>query len=180
MRSGIGVRRIVAVAAMAAIIECAKLALAALPNIELVTLLCALFGYCFGALGVLAAIIFVCIEPLIWGVGWWIVTYFLYWPFVALVFMLLGRARVKNRFSLTAAALILTVWFGVLSSLVDVGLFLGYFDRFFYRFGIYYTSGLSFYIAQLATNAVVFPTLFPLLSRRLFGASGAIYFGGER
>lgn len=157
---------------MAATIECGKLALAALPNVEVVTLLCALYGYCFGFLGVLSSLVFVAIEPMIWGFNTWVLTYVLYWPFVSLVFWFLHRTRVKNRWALTGVALLLVVWFGVLSSLVDVGLFSGFFDRFFYRFAIYYWRGIVFYIVELVTNAVLFPLLFPLLSEKLLRFSG--------
>ncbi len=152
---------------MAATVECAKLALAALPNIEIVTLLCALYGYSFGGMGVLAAFVFVCIEPLIWGFGTWLPLYFIYWPLVAFIFMLFGKKRVENRLILTLTALILTVFFGLLSSFIDLGLFSGYFDNFFHRFSIYYMRGLPFYIAQILTNAVLFPALFIPLAKRL-------------
>lgn len=144
----------------AAILECTKLALAALPNVEVTTLLCALFGYSFGVWGILSAVVFVVIEPLIWGFGTWLVSYAIYWPLVALIFMLLGRKGVRSRILLTVTALMLTFFFGILTALVDVGLFSGYFDKFFYRFGIYYARGIVFYAIQLATNAIVFPTLF--------------------
>ena len=161
MRGGLSAARSVAlIGVMAATLECAKLALAALPNIEVVTILLALYGYVFGLHGVAAAYVFVMIEPVIWGVGSWVISYLLYWPTVAFVFMLLGRARVRKRTTLTGAALLLTLIFSILTSLVDVGLFMGYFDRFFYRFGIYYLRGIPFYLAQLITNAVLFPILF--------------------
>lgn len=153
-------KKVATVGICAATIECAKLALAALPNVEVVTLLCALYGYTFGWWGVLSTVVFVCIEPIIWGFGSWVITYFIYWPLLALAFMLLRKARIRSRIVLTAAALVFTFFFGILSSLVDVGLFSGYFDRFFYRFGIYYARGFTFYLIQLATNAVVFPTMF--------------------
>ena len=94
--------RIVAlVGIMAATIECGKLALSFLPNIEIVTLLHALYGYVFGVWGVVASVVFVCIEPLIYGFGTWVPSYFLYWPFVSLLFWLLSRLRVKNRWLMT-------------------------------------------------------------------------------
>ena len=164
--------RVALVGICAASLECGKLALAALPNVEVVTLLTALYGYAFGVWGIVSAVVFVCIEPLIYGFGTWIIGYFIYWPLVALVFMLLSRAKVKSRWILTGVALILTVFFGVLSSLVDTGLFMGYYDRFFYRFSIIYMRGISFYVTMLITNAVVIPTLFPPLYRAIsrFGA----------
>ena len=160
-------RKIALVAIMAATLECGKLALSFLPNVEVVTLLTALYGYSFGYLGILASVVFVCIEPLIYGFGTWTVTYFLYWPLVAAVFMVLGLVRVRSRWVSTGAAVMLTVWFGVLSSLVDIGLLSGNFDRFFYRFSIYYSGGFLFYTIQIATNAVLFPLLFNFLRDRL-------------
>ncbi len=152
---------------MAASLECGKLALTALPNIEVVTVLLALYGYVFGLYGVASAFVFVSIEPLIYGFGSWVVSYYLYWPAVSFVFMGLARMRVKNRFVLAAVAVLLTAWFGVLSSLVDVGLFSGAFDNFWYRFSIYYARGAVFYITQTVCNAVLFVFLFKFLANKL-------------
>lgn len=152
---------------MAATLECGKLALAVIPNVEIVTVLTALYGYCFGAAGVVAAFVFVTIEPWIWGFGSWLISYYIYWPLVSAVFLVLGKIRMKNRFVITGAAILLTLFFGVLTSLVDVGLFTGSFDNFWYRFGIYYMRGIGFYAIQLAFNAAVFVALFPMLSEKL-------------
>lgn len=159
----------------AATVECAKLALSFLPNIEVVTLLVALFSYTFGIYGVMSAVIFVCIEPLIYGFGTWVVLYFIYWPTLALVFMILGKKRVKNRVILTLIAVVMTFLFGVLSALVDVGLLSGFFDKFFYRFAVYYARGIVFYAVQIACNAVIFPLLFKPLSEKLFVVKKRIF-----
>ena len=151
----------------AATLECGKLALAAIPNFEVVTLLCALYAYSFGWLGVLATVVFVCIEPIIYGFGSWIITYFIYWPLVAIIFMLLRRARIKNRWILTAVAVGMTFLFGVISALVDVGLFSGSYDNFLYRFAIYYARGIIFYAVEIGCNALLFPLLFNFLSDKL-------------
>ena len=132
------IRYIALVGVLAATLECAKLALSFLPNIEAVTLLTALFGYVFGIWGIAAAFVFVTIEPIIYGFGPWVISYYIYWPLVALIFMLLGRVKLRNRVIVTAVAVLLTVFFGVLTSLVDVGLFSANFDGFFYRFSILY------------------------------------------
>ena len=161
------IRRLVLIGLMAATLEVGKFVLSFLPNVEVVTLFCALFGYVFGGAGVIATFVFIAIEPLIYGFGTWIISYCLYWPMVAIIFMLLGRANVRNRVILTGIAVLLTAWFGILTSLVDVGLFSGYFDRFFYRFGIYYIRGISFYVTQIICNAVLFPLLFRPLSTLL-------------
>ena len=155
------------VGVMAATVECAKLALAALPNIEVVTLLIAVFSYTFGSLGFAATLVFVMIEPLIWGFGGWFITYLIYWPALSLCFILLGRAKIKNIFILTLTALIMTAIFGVLSSAVDVGLFSGTYEKFGQRFLIYYARGIGFYLSQLLSNLVAFPLLFKTLSSLL-------------
>ena len=154
---------------MAATLECGKLALSFLPNIEVVTFLLALYGYVFGIYGVVAAFVFVCIEPLIYGFGTWVVSYFLYWPAVALVFMIFAKIKLKNRFVITFTAVALTAWFGVLSSFVDIGLFSGFFENFWYRFGVYYLRGIPFYAAQISCNAVLFLALFKFFSAKLNG-----------
>ena len=59
-----GVRGIATVGVMAATLECGKLVLSFLPNIEVVSILTALFGYVFGWAGVISTFIFVLIEPL--------------------------------------------------------------------------------------------------------------------
>ncbi len=162
-RSVNAVRYAALVGMMAAILECGKLTLAALPNIEVVSLFIALFSYSFGWAGVLSAFVFVCIEPLIWGFGAWFVSYLIYWPALALVFLFLGKGRVRNRFVITAVIALTTFLFGILTSLVDIGLFSGSFDRFFYRFGIYYARGVAFYIVHIVSNSLVFIFLFPTL-----------------
>ena len=154
---------------MAATVECVKLALASIPNVEGVSLLIALYSFVFGWHGVVASFIFVCIEPLVWGFGSWVITYFIYWPALATVFMLLGRRGIKNRYILSGISILMTFIFGVLSSLVDIGLFSGSFDRFFYRFGIYYARGVFFYITQIICNAVLFLFVFGYFERLLSG-----------
>lgn len=162
-----GARQVALIGVMAATLECGKLVLSALPNIEVVTILCALYGYVFGIYGVIAAAVFVCIEPLIWGFGSWIITYFIYWPTVALVFMLLARRETKNRFALTGIALGLTLIFGILSSAIDSAFYLGINGYYFTNLIIYYLRGIPFYAAQLITNAALFPTIFLFLASRL-------------
>lgn len=160
-------RKVALVGLAAASITCGKIALSFLPNVEVVTLLTALYGYTFGVYGILASVIFVTVEPLMWGINTWVISYYLYWPFVAFCFMLLGKSKVRNRVLLTGVAVLLTVWFGVLTSLVDTGLFTGVYHDFFRRFAILYVRGIVFYCVQIASNLVVFPTLFIFLQEKL-------------
>ncbi len=159
--------RVALVGMLAATLSCAKLVLSALPNIEVVTLLTALYGYVFGVWGILAAMVFVAVEPLFYSVGPWVITYALYWPLVAFVFWKVGKHGIKNRWILAGIAGILTVWFGVLSTLVDVGLFMGYRNDFFARFGIMYVRGIGFYITQTVCNLILFPLLFIKTAKKL-------------
>ena len=149
---------------MAATLEAVKLALSALPNIELVSLLLALYGYVFGLSGVLAAFVFVAAEILIWGLSTWVISYLIYWPILALLFWLIGK-RISNRFALAGIAAVMTFLFGVLTSLVDVGLLTGYWDNFWKRFSIYYLRGAWFYVTHIACNIVTFLTLFKPLEK---------------
>ena len=149
---------------MAATLEAVKLALSALPNIELVSLLLALYGYVFGLSGVLAAVIFVAAEILVWGLNTWVISYLIYWPLLAFIFWMIHK-RISNRFILTGIAVVMTFFFGILTSLVDIGLFSGYWDNFLERFTIYYLRGTWFYVAHIACNAVVFPILFKPLEK---------------
>lgn len=151
----------IAITAMAAAtIEAVKFALNAIPNVEGVTLLCAVYGYCLGVGGVIASLVFCCIEMAIFGAGPWLISYFIHWPFIAIVFAILSKCRIKSIIATTATAVILTGLFGVQTSLVDTGLFTGFFDRFWYRFGIIYTRGIAFYVTQVVCNLIVFPLLF--------------------
>lgn len=153
------VANIALVGVMAATLEAVKLALSALPNVELVSLLLALYGYVFGFVGMLAAVVFVAAEILVWGLGPWVLSYLIYWPLLALVFWLVGK-KISNRFILAGIAVVMTFFFGILTSLVDIGLFSGYWSRFWDRFVIYYLRGTWFYVTHIVCNAVTFLILF--------------------
>ena len=160
-------KQIALVGIAAATVECGKLALAFLPNIEVVSILLAVFGYVFGYSGVLAAAVFVCIEPLIWGFGSWVVTYFIYWPALALVFCLLGKSKLGSRWISTGVAVAMTLFFGILSSVIDVLLLMGVTPHFFSNLLLYYARGIVFYAVQITCNTVLFFTLFEFLTKKL-------------
>ena len=155
------------VGVMAASVSCGKLALSFIPNVEVVTLLLALYSYVFGIAGVMAAFVFVCIEPLIYGFGPWFVTYLIYWPLLAFCFYLLGKANKGTRWIATGVAVLSTVLFGVISSIVDVLFLTGITQYFFRNFALFYVRGFVFYAVQISCNAVLFSTLFEFASRKL-------------
>ncbi|MCR5608475.1 MAG: hypothetical protein K6G26_05370 [Lachnospiraceae bacterium] len=160
-------KKVAFVGVMAAIIEAGKLILASIPNVEVVTLLCALYGYCFGLLGLEAVYIFIIIETFVWGISTWVISYLIYWPLVCIVFMLLRKTKMDNRLLYALIACALTFFFGILTSLVDIGLFSGHFDNFFKRFMIYYLRGIWFYVVHIICNAVLFVTVFKNIKNRI-------------
>ena len=159
-----GARFVAYTALAAASLTAGKFVLSAIPNVEIVTLLCAVYGFVLGAQGVLATCIFVACETLIYGLGPWVISYAIHWPAVALVFWLLSRFIKPSRVIPTIVAVIMTTSFGVLTALVDVGLFSGFWDDFGQRFAIYYVRGAVFYVTQIVCNAIVFPLLFKPLT----------------
>ena len=159
---------------MAATLECGKLVLSFLPNIEVVSILTALYGFVFGWSGVLASFIFVMIEPLIWGFGPWFITYLIYWPTLAFLFMYLGRRKIENRWVILAIILGLTVGFGILSSIIDVALYIGINKHYFSNLILYYIRGIGFYLTQICCNAVLFLLVFKPLKDRLCQIKGRL------
>lgn len=160
-------KKIAIIAMMSATLEGAKLALSFIPNVEIVTLLCALYGFVFGWSGIIASYLFVAIESLIWGFNTWVITYLIYWPLVTFCFMLLGKYNIKSRIVTTATATVLTLFFGVLSSLIDTGLLSGFYENFFKRFSIIYVRGIVFYLIQTICNFAIFLGMFQPLEKKI-------------
>ncbi len=160
-------KRVALVGIMAASLTVSKLVLSFIPNVEVVTLLSALYGFSFGHLGIMASFIFVVVETLIYGINIWVVEYLLYWPLVALVFAVFAKIGAKSKCLFTFTAILLTFWFGIMTATVDQLYFGGVTDTLFSRIFVYYLRGLPFYIAQIATNAVLFPLVFEPLKDRI-------------
>ena len=173
--------RLALVGICAAIIESVKIPLSGIPGVELVTLFTALFGYCFGPVGILAAIVFCLIETLLHGIGsmffWWIILYFSYYPLLAAIFVLLRKARVKNRAIIAAIAAFMTVWFSFLSVLLDA-IFFSWGNQtttFWAQFVARVITGYAWFIGQTAFNAVAFSLLFNRLSNLLIGIENKFF-----
>ncbi len=80
------IRRIVRIAVMTAILEAAKFALNAIPNVELVTLLLIVFTKQYGWKdSLIASLLFAMVESMWWGISIWTVTYFYVWPILVLL-----------------------------------------------------------------------------------------------
>lgn len=172
---------LVAVSAMyAALLVGGKEALAALPNIEVVTLLVALCAFTWGLAVVLPAVnVFIAVDMAIWGINTWIFSYLIYWNLVAVCFWALGHVRFKHKavqvVCATAFAVVLTMFFGVLTTTVDTlvgftgrGFFVD-FDDAFTRFAALYVTGVPFFVTHVVCNLVLFAVAFyplELLNRK--------------
>ena len=160
-------KSIATIALMSATLSAGKLAMSVLPNIEPVTLLIALYATVFGFAYVLpATAVFVLLDVFIYGVNTWVLSYFIYWPLVAFVFALVNH-KPKGRWINCLVAVLLTLFFGVLTSLVDVGLFMGAFDNFWYRFGIMYVRGILFFALHVVSNFALFLLCYTPLCKAL-------------
>ena len=168
---------LIAVSAMyAALLVGGKQALAALPNIEVVTLLTAVCAYCWGIAVVLPAVnVFIAVDLAIWGVNTWIISYLVHWNVVAICFWALGKARFGKKWlevvCATALATVLTTLFGVLTTAVDTlvgftgrGFFFD-FENVFKRFAALYATGVPFFVTHVVCNFALFAAAFlPLVA----------------
>ena len=160
----------------AALLVGGKEALAALPNIEVVTVLTAVCAYTWGLAVILPAVnVFIAVDAAIWGINTWIISYFIYWNLVALCFWVLSKAhfckKVIEIACATALATVLTAFFGVLTTAVDT--LVGFTGRGFFfdfenvlkRFAALYATGVPFFVTHIVCNFALFAVAFlPLIA----------------
>ena len=87
------VKEIAVIGMMTAMLEAVKMALQAVPNVELVTLLIILFTLFLGWKTLIAVWAFVGIECVVWGIGLWTIMYVYIWPILVLLTLLLRKAN---------------------------------------------------------------------------------------
>ena len=156
-------KKIAVIALMSATLTGCKMAMSFIPNVEPVSILRALYAYVFGIYYALpCAIVFVTTETFIWGVNTWVISYFIYWPLLATVFSLLGKRKARLWQTILTAVL-MTLLFGVLTSLVDVGLFLGRFDNFWALFAAMYALVILFCAVHVVCYCVLLTAAFIVL-----------------
>lgn len=154
-------KRIALAALFAALVSGGKLALMFIPNVEVVSILLAVAGYCFGALFSLSvSLVFCTVETALWGFNTWVILYFVYWPLVSLLFGLIGKSRLKNRWvtaGLAAAMTFFSVCCQALStlSLLSAAEALCSTARIFFCGSAFFTQGESFFL-----RCTLYPTLF--------------------
>lgn len=109
-----GTKSISSITIMAALLEVSKIALSALPNIEVITLLIVAFTLTMGRKTFCAVLVFVGLECLVWGIHLWTVMYLFVWPLLVLLVWLF---RKRGNFWLSFLAGIFGLFFGALCAI---------------------------------------------------------------
>lgn len=157
-------KRIALAALFAALVSGGKLALMFIPNVEVVSILLAVAGYCFGALFSLSvSLVFCTVETALWGFNTWVILYFVYWPLVSLLFGLIGKSRLKNRWvtaGLAAAMTFFSACCQALStlSLLSAAVALCLTARIFFCGSAYFTQGESYFCSAHCIQLYSFRT----------------------
>ena len=157
---------IVRIAFMAAMLTAFKFALSFIPNVEVVTLMICVYGSAMGiAYALPATLVFCTLEMAIYGMGSWVLLYYVYWTLLAIVTSLLLKGR------RTPLAVVIgvvgSVLFGVLSACCDTlfcvaNLAPAHLGKYWIA---YYIRGLYFDIVHTISNAVILLVLYaPLVA----------------
>ena len=147
------------VAVMAGLITALKFALSFLPNIEVITVLIAVFSTVWGMkYSVPAVLVFCTVEMAIYGIGSWVPLYYIYWPMLAVVFHFALRKK-KTPVAMGIAVpigLAFSVLFGVLSASTETLFVIGAVspDMLGTFFVSYYLKGLWFDIVHTISVVV--------------------------
>lgn len=142
---------------LAAVLFCAQVVLAPVPNVEVVSLLVVLYTRHYRAKALAAVYAFVLLEGLLYGFGLWFVNYLYVWTILWLLAMLLRNVKSMAGWVLLLAGFGLC--FGLLCAIPylfigGIGMAAGYF-----------ISGIPFDILHCAGNAAVAAVLFKPLDR---------------
>ena len=164
-RTVLTARYITQVAVMAGLLTALKFALSFLPNVEVITLLIAVFSAVWGLKYSLpATLVFCTIEMAIHGIGTWVPLYFIYWPLLAVIFhFTLGGKRPAVAMGIALAiALPMTILFGVLSASVETLFVIGAVsaDMLGTYFVTYYLKGLWYYLIHVVSVVASIAILF--------------------
>ncbi|OPL07544.1 MAG: hypothetical protein AVO33_05330 [delta proteobacterium ML8_F1] len=152
-------KEITTVAILSASLTAGKLALSAVPNIEIVSFLFIVFTVVFGVKRtLLTAVIFTTTEMLIYGFGIWILGYYLIWPTLILLTALL-KPHLKSEYGYSIFSGLFGLFFG---------LYFAVFESFFYGIGYgitYWIQGIPFDLLHGGSNFIVMLVLFKPITR---------------
>ena len=164
-----GARYVTTVAVMAGLLTALKFALSFLPNVEVVTLLIAVFSVVWGfRYSLPATVVFCLVEMAIYGISGWVLLYFVYWPCLAVIFhfVLRRKSRVVSLVLGVVLGVVFSAIFGVLSASVETLLVVGNVakDRLATFFVSYYVKGLWFdFVHVLSVGASMLALFLPLV-----------------
>lgn len=154
------------VAVMAAMLTALKFALSFVPNVEVVTLMIIVYGSAMGLVYALPAVIVFCtVEVAIYGVGSWVLLYFVHWTLLAVAASVLLRGR--RVWLAVILGVVASMLFGVLSACCDT-LFCASSlapSRLGDYWVAYYLKGIYFDVAHVISSAVTVTVLYvPLVA----------------
>lgn len=158
-RPVLSVREMTLLALFAALMIALQVAMASLPNIELVTLLIILVTVHLGWKAMFSVAVFVLVEGLIYGFNMWFVNYLYVWPILTILVMVL-----RNQ----SSVLLWTIIAGLYGLLFGTLCSIPYFITGGWAAGIsYIVAGLTFDLAHCAGNVVSVLVLFTPLNKIL-------------
>lgn len=154
-------KKVVYAAIMAAILIVGKYILSFIPNLEIVTTLIVCFAYVLEELSIVATLVFCIVDMIIYPISLDVViSYFIYWNLLALLVVVLKRLGAKGLLPYLILSLIMTLFFGILTSFMNAILF----DLNFW--GIY-TAGLLYYSIQVLSTLVFMNIGFKPITKQL-------------
>lgn len=151
-RGRLTTRRLVLFALLEAILVGLQIVMAALPNIEAVSLLIMVYTVVFGGGVAYIITVFVLLEMLIWGINTWVISYLYVWGFLALLAWLLRNMESRVGWAILSGAFGLS--FGALCALVYLPI--GGFPM----FASTWVVGIPFDLLHCAGNFVIALLLF--------------------
>lgn len=141
-------KQIARIAVMSATLIVGKFALSFIPNIEVVTTLVIVYAVVFKYESVFATLVFCTADAFIYPPTIDVlVSYFIYWNLLSILVSTLSELKVKNFSVYLIVGLVMTMLFGVITSLL-YSLFYGV------NFYAIYVAGLYFYALQIISTLV--------------------------
>lgn len=104
MNGKIGIRQLTLFAMLGAMMFAGKLVMAAIPNVEPVSLLVMLLAVCFGWSGLYAVAVYVLLEILVFGFQLWSISYLYVWLLLFVAAYILRRMKHPLEWALLSAA----------------------------------------------------------------------------
>lgn len=152
---------IVLIALLTATLTGGKFALSSIPNVEIITLLIMVYTIVFGLrISLPTVLIFVTLEMFIFPFNTWVLSYYVYWPMLAIVTRLCSKLIKKNQYLFPALiAGVMTLFFGVLTSFIDACFYAGE-QTILSMFVAIYVKGVTFFIIHFVSNVVVLAVAF--------------------